>query len=271
MNLVKISLFLVLFLAAGVASAQDEGRQLELYSEFRMANDLFRQANAKSNEPEEAKRLYAQAVLHYERLIKEEGIRNGQLYYNLGNAYLLKGDVGRAILNYRRAERLNPSDADLAKNLSFARGKRIDKVEVKAKEQVLKTLFFWHYDFSIAARFLAACVFFGVLFLGLTVLLWFGRKPGVVFVCGLSGLLFLCFMGSVVFERVMAERQVFGVIVAESVIARHGDGENYPARFKEPLHSGTEFELVKRHPGWLHIELPDGTDGWVPEQSAELL
>jgi hypothetical protein len=48
-------------------------------------------------------------------------VESGNLYFNLGNAYLKTNDVGHAVLNYERARRLIPRDADLHANLSFAR------------------------------------------------------------------------------------------------------------------------------------------------------
>ena len=39
----------------------------------------------------------------------------------------------------------------------------------------------------------------------------------------------------------------------------------------DPLHSGLEFGLLERRGGWLHIALSDGSDGWIPENSAGLI
>ena len=45
---------------------------------------------------------------------------------NLGNAYLLKGNLGNAILNYRNARMLDESNVDIRKNLAFARSRCLD-------------------------------------------------------------------------------------------------------------------------------------------------
>ena len=44
--------------------------------------------------------------------IAQQGVRNGQLYYNLGNAHLKNDDLGGAILWYERAWQLIPNDPD---------------------------------------------------------------------------------------------------------------------------------------------------------------
>jgi len=61
------------------------------------------------------------------------------------------------------------------------------------------------------------------------------------------------------------------VIIAKSIIARQGDGENYPQSFTEPLHAGVEFDVIEQRPNWLHIELPDGQDTWIPAHSSDLI
>ena len=45
----------------------------------------------------------------------------------------------------------------------------------------------------------------------------------------------------------------------------------YPASFKDPLHAGTEFDLLEQRPGWFHITLSDDNEGWIPDNSAEII
>ena len=68
---------------------------------------------------------FQQAIDGYIHLI-ENGHENGQVYYNLGNAYFRIGDLGRAILSYERARLLIPRDGDLSFNLSHARNQTQD-------------------------------------------------------------------------------------------------------------------------------------------------
>ena len=242
-----------------------------LYAIFAQANQAFDNANVISGDTQKAERLYGEAILGYEKVIDEFGIKNPGLYYNLANAYFLKGDIGRAILNYRRGERLDPGNADIHKNLAFARSNRIDKIELKAREKVLKTLLFWHYDFSIKTRFLLACITFAVACLALTFLLWRGRNNFIVTTAAVCGVIFICLFGSVVLSRVKMASRTCGVVVAGEVIARQGDGENYMPSFKEPLHAGTEFELLESRDSWLHIKLADESQAWIETGAAELI
>lgn len=49
------------------------------------------------------------------------------LFYNLGNAYYRQGNLGKAIVNYERALKLDPTNADASANLEFVKGKIADR------------------------------------------------------------------------------------------------------------------------------------------------
>ena len=128
------------------ASSLDKGQISALYDE---AKDLFKQADEKAlRYPQEAQSIYSKAAMRYERIIREGGVYNGKIFYNLGNVYFRMNELGRAILNYRRAELYMPDDVNLKQNLTYAREKRRDQIEDKQETKILKTLFFWHYDLS---------------------------------------------------------------------------------------------------------------------------
>jgi len=260
---------LLLFcLAAPVRSALPKE---QVYSLFNQANQFFREANTTTNDPDRAQKLYEKAILNYEKIISDGRIKNSKLYYNLGNAYILKDDLGRAILNYRRAEKLDKADTNIQKNLAFARSRRIDTVDVKTEERILETLFFWHYDFSIKTKLLVTCICFAIVCISVTIMLWRGRTAPWVATAAICGLLTVSFLASVVLETRSRANTICGVITAQQVVAHQGDGPNYPESFKDPLHAGTEFDLLERRSGWFHIMLSDDSDGWIPDNSADLI
>ena len=262
----------------------------QLYPLLQEANTAFQQANA-AGDPDVAKPLYDKAILLYEKLIDRGGVHNAKLYYNLANAYLLKDDLGRAILNYRRAAKQDGADLNIQKNLAFARSRKLDRVETSTEKRVLGTLFFWHYDFSLKTKLLLAAAFFAALCTALILAIWmrsarpFGlgqqaavnppsaprAAPWPVWVAALCGVLFICLLVSVFVETKRAAAVRPGVITAAAVVARQGDGPNYPPSFKDALHTGLEFELLEQRPGWLHIRLSDGTDAWIPDETAGLV
>ena len=68
-----------------------------------------------------AERAFDSALAGYQA-IERTGLESAELYYNIGNCHFKSGDLGRAVLYYLRAKRLNPSDDDIDANLAFTRG-----------------------------------------------------------------------------------------------------------------------------------------------------
>lgn len=237
---------------------------------FSQANSFFNRANELgASRPEEAKELYTKALLRFEHLVAE-GVRNGRLYYNIGNVYFRLGDIGRAILNYRRAARFIPNDPNLQQNLTYVLSQRQDKIEMREKEKVLKTLFFFHYDFPARVRLLLFTIFYSAFWL-LLALRVFRTGTWLHWGLGISLALFLLFAGSLLVDHFQQAANPAGVLVAEETTARKGDGETYQPSFKEPLHAGTEFTLLEERGKWFHIELSDGRNTWVEAKSAALV
>ena len=80
---------------------------------------------------QEADKAYAndefpKAIQLYLQTAANEGT-SPSLFYNLGNAYYRDGQLGKAILNYNRALKLDPTYADALTNLEFVNTKIIDK------------------------------------------------------------------------------------------------------------------------------------------------
>ena len=264
--LVFLLLSLTGVVLAGEPSAESEKK--ELYSQ---GQEFFHQATeiGASNQ-ETAKNLYAKALLRFNRLVEEGGVRNGKLFYNIGNINFLFDDIGRAILNYRRAEQYIPNDPNLAKNLAYARNMRQDKLEIKDQKKIQQTLFFFHYDFGTKTRLILfgiAYVFFWI-FAGIKI---FSHRPFTTWVLTISLFFTLLFGTSLYAEQYQSTRNLEGVILGPEVIARQGDAESYQPSFEDPLHAGTEFMLLEERGTWWQVELPDGRNCWIPEKSGALV
>lgn len=263
----------VILLSLPVLAAFVEAKmtQEEIFLAFTEANAAFRQANESIQDSDKARQLYQQAILRYEKIIADGGIRNAKLYYNLANAYLLSEDLGRSILNYRRALKLDPADSQIQKNLAFARSRCRNQIPPAIEKKVLHRLFFWHYDWPVQTRLAIGGVCLAVFCLWLTSRLWFPRLPASIAVFILLLLLTATMAGSLIIEEIGRNRNLSGVIIETSVIARQGDGLNYPVSFTEPLSAGTEFDLLQRRAGWFQIRLADGSDAWIQDVGAELI
>jgi tetratricopeptide (TPR) repeat protein len=241
------------------------------------ANADFEAAIAmKNHSSPEARRLYRQALAGFQSLV-DSGVHNGKLFYNIANTQLRLGDVGRAVVNYRRAQRLNPGDAQNQKNLEFARSLVEMKFPKPAAGAMIETLFFWHYDTSLAARTRAALFGYALFWtaaLGMRLLP--RRPPGLGWALLAIGLFTVAVGGSAAWQRISANDLVEGVLTTDHVVLRKGNGEYYDPQFDRPLPQGVEFRLRTSRPDvdgavWYHVELPDGKDGWLRAEQAEII
>jgi len=268
--LVAAALAVFLAVAPPLRAAGEPGERAEIERHLAAAQEAFRRGiELDTHDSEAAREHYLRAVMHFER-IAEAGVRNGKLFYNIGNTWFLLGDLGRAILNYRRAALYTPSDPNLEENLRYARSRRLDRIEPQQRERVFKTLFFFHYDLPARARFAA--------FLACFVALWcfasaaaLARRRWLRTAVAVTAAISAVLLASLLVERAAAARRPPGVILAAEVVARKGNAETFQPSFTEPLHAGTEFKLVEQRADWWYIELDDGARCWIPAASGELV
>ena len=238
---------------------------------FSQAKRYFDEANEiRAANPGRAAELYRRSALYFERIAKEGGIRNGKLFYNIGNVYFRLGDIGRAILNYRRAEKLIPNDPNLVQNLDFARSRRIDQIEIEEAAAIARILFFWHFDLPSRSRAIIFSICFVLIWVFAALRLLIRRSGFSWTALGFAAAAAL-FLGSLVWESVDGRRNLAGVIVAEESIGRKGNSETYQPSFREPLHAGAEFVVREDRGEWLLVRLPDGRETWLLRKTVGLV
>lgn len=269
-SLVVVAATLILVLLPGTIRPSGLSSD-EIRKHLTEGERCFREAVERDrSDPETAWDYYLKSILHFERIVNEGGVRNGKLFYNIGNAYFRLGKLGEAILNYKRAALYVPNDPNLKQNLDFARSMRADKIEKKMREKVFKTLFFIHYDISSRVRLAIFTISFALVWIS-AILLLLVRVDGLRLVLVIAAVVSALFLTSLVVEAASYYRTPDGVVIADEVVARKGDADTYQPSFTEPLHAGTEFGLLETRPGWWHIELENGARGWIPASGGELV
>src|SRR5437763_531752 len=232
------------------------------------ANHAFEQALT-SPEPQGAQGYYQQALAGYEQLIAA-GIHNAKLYYNVGNTYFRLNDLGHAILHYRRGLRLEPGNRQLQANLSYARSQRVDQINSAHQRALLPQIFFWHNALSLQTQWILALAAYVVVWSGAFVHLFW---PRAALLWGMAVAAFFClvFTASTLLMHYQHSTRRAGVVVAEGIVLRKGNGESYAPQLPQPLHAGTEFEVLEERGPWRAIQLDNGTSGWLRRESARLL
>jgi len=267
LSLVLLLLVLpTVWLSARSAHAADGA----LDSRLAAATEAFAKAGA-ADGIEARKSAYRRAAGLYDRALAT-GHRNGGLEYNVANAWFLAGDMGRAILHYRRALQLRPGDPQFEANLATARSRREDQIEAGSGRAVLETLFFWHGALSLPTKRGVGIAAY-VLAFGLLGLLSLRPQLRSLRTVQISAFALLVIASALIVSAWVeaahdADRQD-AVLVADVMPLRKGDGFGYPPRFENPLHAGAEILVLEERGDWVRVALPDGKDGWLPITAIE--
>jgi tetratricopeptide (TPR) repeat protein len=221
-----------------------------------------------TSDPVASKDLFRRAANRYQLLV-DDGIENGKLWYNLGNAQLQVGEIGEAIAAYRSSQRYMPSDGRLQANLEYARTLVTNPITAKGTSSILKRLAFWHESLPTQVRLGVGITFWFACWALVSVRL-FRRVPGFKTISISLGCIALS-LGVSVGIDISDQYQNHGVLTAKEVIVRKGNGLSYAPMLKDPLHEGIEFDIIQQRPDWLHIKLPNGSTGWIQEEDAQIV
>lgn len=210
---------------------------------------------------------FDEALGFYETLV-ERGVKNGPLYYNLGNAYYKNNQLGRAVLYYARARNYMPGNADVIANLALAESRRKDppiEGEDEAFARTFDTLarvvsYTWLYRLSLAALLLG-----GMAALVLTARPRSGRRLGYVLVLGCT--LGLLGTGAAFLQYKQLTRNDLAVILNDDVDVYSGPSLSMSVGFS--VNQGIRCRILDQTEGWYRISLANGYNGWVVRTALE--
>lgn len=231
-----------------------------------IAADAMQQAD--NAEDEDSRRDALQRALAAYRTIETEHGRTSEaLHVAAGAAAMLLEDLGRAVLEYRRALQIDPTSDRAAAGLEAARalvgvstprsvGSRVASAMQSWKAWVRPRWVFWTAAGAWLAFFLCWSARVG--------LAWrVPRWPAAAAAVLAGGLLII----DAAFEARPA-----GVVTEGNVVARTGPGDAlYDPAFSQPLEPGVEFRVIERAGEWWRVDLGAIGDGWIRADQAELV
>ncbi len=182
-----------------------------------------------------------------------------ELYFNLGNAWLKEGEIGEAILYYRRALLWAPRSKEIRHNLELARSR------VSYPHPPLPEFFLTRWWKALAAQCSATA--WAVIVATLSWLLvgmafgWYHTRRAASLKWMLLVLAaWLLSLGAGA-TRYRLETAHPVVVVLRGTLARVGASEEAPER--TPLPEGVELRRIDQIGKWIKVVLPDGQEGWV--------
>ena len=206
---------------------------------------------------------YSKAIEVYENILSS-GQRNAELYYNLGNAYYKTGKIGKAVLNYERAERLAPSDQAIKNNLIFLR-KSLQEPEPALFDSVLA----WAAGLvSINAAAILSSLFFAIFVFG-AIFFLFTKSSTAGFIT-LAPLALLLVFGTIFVLQYRDQELTKWAVVISSRDARNGPGAENSVAFSLP--EGKKLMVLGEQDDWYAVGLRnEGLKGWVEKDSIEAI
>ena len=204
---------------------------------------------------EEAK--YDEAINEFSKL-PDRGLESGNIYYNIGNCYFKKGELGKAILNYERAKRMIPRDSDLKSNYKFA----ISRLEydISEKSSWIKRItgLFNFLSLNEITILLSSAFVLAVIFFILRLFIVGLRKYTLaVTVCLILAIMLLSI--PLVERSTLLDKEA--VVITESSEAGFEPIENSTVHFT--LYEGMKIQILQSKKEWVKIKRPDGKVGWV--------
>lgn len=215
---------------------------------------------------------YLTAISMYEWIVQNQGV-NATLYMNLGNCWLKRDEVAKAILCYERAYLIDPSDPDIRFNLELARTKTVDKVN--PVNQLFIVVWFKKLlaVLDVNGWAVLTVVLFAITILLAGVLL-FSKKSGIRKISfSFSAFFLLLSILSFIFATTqmgnLKERDT-AIIMSPSVTVKSTPSSGGTDLFI--IHEGRKVKILDSSmKEWVEIRLEDGNTGWVPVNVMEII
>lgn len=214
---------------------------------------------------------FQKAAEYYEQIIAL-GYISEAVYYNLGNCYFKLNEIGRAILNYERALKLDPNNEDILFNLKLANLRVADRIEPLPQMLVVAWIK------NILSAFTSdgwaiGSTFFLWLTLAYVACFLFINRPSLrqfLFLSALFSFLFSIILFLIAWRQSNVEKnQRHGIVMVTNTYIKSAPAANATDLFI--LREGVKAEILDEANGWRKIRLADGKVGWIELSHIEII
>ncbi|MBC8385788.1 MAG: tetratricopeptide repeat protein [Candidatus Cloacimonetes bacterium] len=230
------------------------------------ANEVFQSA-IKSYEEKEF-----EAALEQFLKIENENIISADLFYNIGNCYFRLNKLGKSILYYKKALKVNSNFKPAQRNLKFTLTLTKDK-QTSDEEDIIQS--FWDKTFNFfSLNFLAiiALLFFIliIIFINITIFNYRHREKTVpIFFISIFSVFLILFLTFGFIKWKSYHYSSEAVLISQSAIGFSGPSEEFTRVFT--IHEGMTFEVEREENNWSLIKLQNGLGGWIKKEDFELI
>lgn len=254
----RIYKLLLLMLWAPIVIVAQESKDRALVA-FEQANKAYAASN------------YDVAIMAYKEVLKS-GKHSPEVYFNLGNAYYKKNQVGPAIYNYEKALLLDADNPDIQTNLRYANQMKIDAIEALPENKVqvrvndlVKSLSVdeWAYVSIVWVLFTVLCA---ILFSYAGT----SGKKRLFFILTFLGVLFsIASVSAAYYAKNEMNNEQFAIVFTEEYKTRSEPKNSAEVSFV--IHEGTKVQILQEFEDWYEIKLSNGSKAWLSKDVVKIL
>ncbi len=211
--------------------------------------------------------FYTEAADSYKKIMDIEG-PSWELYYNLGSAYFKGGELGKAILCFERASRLNPTNEDVRHNLEVANSFTKDKIEsvpsfflvewlASLRDMLMPNV--WTILLILASvGAVAGCVG------------WFAlrRRKYLIMMLVFLAIALICYgFAHSAYSRASSSDEA--IVMNSAAVVRSSPDRSGKELFI--LHEGTKVEIEDEMGEYSEVSIASGSMGWILSQDIEVI
>lgn len=203
---------------------------------------------------------YEASITFYEFSLLDEP-DNGAIYANLAHAYYMDGQLGKAMLNYRRAQDLIPRHALIAEQIRQIEIERIDGVLPQTDGLLIVDKLTSNY-LTLTELAIILFVLWTVFFIGISISR--NRRLLTIIISGL-GIIIVILCGLLMTRLYIETQHPPAIVITQEIAVMSGPSDEFLMLFT--LHEGTELSVLERRDAWVRIGLSDGRQGWILDRS----
>jgi len=210
---------------------------------------------------------YDDAIARYQLLL-QQGIESGPLFYNLGNCFFKKGQLGKAILHYERAGKFIPLDSDLRANIQYA----TSLIRGASSRETMA----WHektFERVSGGLSINGLIFFLSMLYTLSMVLLIAKiylvEVRKYLFAAIAILMAFFFLGSLSLYGEVSTMGKEAIILIDQADVRYEPFERAPVHFT--LYEGMKIRMLRVKGDWVKISASNQKAGWVQASTIEVI
>lgn len=215
---------------------------------------------------------YGSAAAMYDSAMASGSV-SAALHYNLGNCHYRLGQTGAGILQYEKALRLDPDNADILFNLRLANLRITDRVAAPQPTVIgagWQRLLLW---LSLRGWSLSAIILLAIsaLLLGWFVYRWKRQPMPAIFVGAMATLFIGLLLVVMAWQRYLITHPVHdeAIVLLPNVYVKASPDDTSTDLFI--LHEGIKVTVEQEEEGWVRIAVEGDKVGWVQAQAVGII